>query len=204
MKKKVSDLTPAEWQKAFPIVVEPYNPHWKDWYEAEMALILGAVDAGDVARINHIGSTAVEGLRAKPIVDILLEVDGCCHITRLIETLQSIGYGTEILTRREDPMRLLLGKGMTAEGFAEKAFLLHVRYIGNWGELYFRDLLRADADVRDAYSNLKTSILAGIADGTIERMPGGQPNGYSQAKLSFVQQHTDAAKAAYADRYKPQ
>lgn len=203
MKKKVSDLTPEEWQQTFPIILEAYNPCYQDWYEQEKALILGTIDAQEVARINHIGSSAVAGLVAKPILDILLEVDGCCNLTRLVEALQAIDYGTEILTRRDDPLRLLLGKGMSTHGYADRVFLLHVRYIGDWGELYFRDLLLDDPQVRAAYGALKESILADIESGILERMPNGQPNGYSQAKLAFVQAHTAAARLAYRGKYKP-
>ena len=137
MKKKVSELTAEEFQKTFPITLEEHNPDYADWYEAERQRILRAVDRQDVVRINHIGSTAVEGLVAKPIVDILLEMDGCCNVTRLLERLRDIGFGVEISTRRDDPLRLLLGKGMSCDGYADKVYLLHVRYAGNWSELYF-------------------------------------------------------------------
>lgn len=202
MKKRVSELTPAQWQQTFPIILEAHNPCYGDWYEAEKARILGAVNAQDVARINHIGSSAVKGLLAKPIIDILLEVDGRCDMTKLVADLGTLDYGTEILTRSEDPLRLLLGKGMSVAGYAKRVYLLHVRYIGDWDELYFRDLLRDDAAVRDAYGALKAGILEGIEKGEIERMPQGRPNGYSQAKLAFVREYTDVARAAYAGRYR--
>lgn len=203
MTKKVSELTPAEWQRTFPIIVEEHNACYRGWYEAERERILNAVCVHDVARINHIGSTAVEGLSAKPIIDILLEMDGCCDVTGLLDGLRTIGYGIEILTRSDDPVRLLLGKGMSADGYAERVYLLHVRYIGDWGELYFRDLLRANAAVRAEYGALKAKILDDIEKGIIERMPGGKPNGYSQAKVAFVQKYTDAARLEYAGRYRP-
>lgn len=95
-------------------------------YESEKKNILNAVKAQDIARINHIGSSAVKGLIVKPTIDILLEIDGCCDVTKLVYDLKVIGYGDEILTRTDDPMRLLLGKGYSSDGYAEKVYHLHV------------------------------------------------------------------------------
>ena len=203
MKKKVSELSTDEWQKTFPIILKEYNANYKDWYEIEKQNILNAVNAEDIARINHIGSSAVEGLIAKPIIDILLEIDGCCNVTRLVDELKIIGYGVELFNRNDDPMRLLLGKGFSSDGYAEKVCLLHVRYLGNWGELYFRDFLIANPDVATEYVKLKLNIIKDIEKGLIERMPNGVPNGYSQAKLEFVKKYTNSAKQEFHDRYKP-
>jgi len=203
MKKRISELSAEEWQKVFPIVLEAHNPSCKNWYENERQNILNAVKAEDVVRINHIGSSAVEGLIAKPMIDILLEIDGCCNVTKLVEDLNAIGFGDEIFTRRDDPMRLLLGKGFSSDGYAGKVYLLHVRYLGDWDELYFRDFLIANSDVAAEYGNLKINILKDIESGIIERMPNGNPNGYSEAKVEFVKKYSNIAKQEFHDRYKP-
>ncbi len=203
MKKHVSELTAEEFQKTFPITLEAHNPRYKEWYEAEKASILSVVDERDVARINHIGSSAVENLVAKPVVDILLEIDGCCQVEKLQEKLKTIGYGVEIATRAENPFRLLLAKGMTCDGFASRVYLLHVRYLGDWNELYFRDYLLAHPEVAEEYGQLKTQILRDIESGKIQRMPNGQPNGYSQAKFAFVERVSALAKQEFAGRYRP-
>jgi len=203
MKKKVSELSIDEWKKTFPIILKEYNANYKDWYESEKQNILNAVKVEDIARINHIGSSAVEGLIAKPIIDILLEIDGCCNVTKLIDDLKVIGYGEEIFSRNDDPMRLLLGKGFSSDGYAEKVCLLHVRYLGNWDELYFRDFLIANTEVVTEYGKLKLNILEDIEKGIIERMPNGQPNGYSVAKFAFVEKYSKVAKQEFQNKYKP-
>lgn len=200
---KVSELSNEAFQKTFPIHLLPYNPAYAAWYETEKARILRVVKAEDVVRVNHIGSTAVEGLVAKPMIDILLEIDGRCHVTSLVDSLKTIGYGEAIFTQKDDPLRLLLGKGFTIDGYAERVFMLHVRYHGDWDELYFRDYLIEHPDAAREYGELKLKILRDIEAGVIERMPNGVPNGYSQAKLAFVQEITRLAKQAYCDRYRP-
>jgi GrpB-like predicted nucleotidyltransferase (UPF0157 family) len=142
-------------------------------------------------------------LIAKPTIDILLEIDGCCNVTKLIDDLKVIGYGDEIFTRNDDPMRLMLGKGYSSDGYAEKVYHLHVRYLGNWDELYFRDFLIANPDVATEYGKLKLNIIKDIEKGLIERMPNGIPNGYSQAKLVFVEKYSKSAKREFQNRYNP-
>jgi GrpB-like predicted nucleotidyltransferase (UPF0157 family) len=203
MNKKVSELSIDEFKKTFPIILKEYNPSYKDWYESEKQNILNALNAQDIARMNHIGSSAIEGLIAKPTIDILLEIDGCCNVTKLIEDLKAIGYGTEIFTRNEDPMRLLLGKGYSTDGYAERVYHLHIRYLGDWDELYFRDFLMENTEVATEYGKLKLNIINDIEKGIIQRVPNGVPNGYSQAKLTFVKKYSDEAKQKFQNRYKP-
>lgn len=203
MEKRVSELSFEEFKKTFPIILKEHNPDYRVWYEQEKEVIVNTVKADDIARISHIGSTVIDGLTAKPTIDILLEVDGCCNISELLGELKKIGYGEEIFSRSDDPMRLLLGKGYSLDGYAEKVFHLHVRYMGNWDELYFRDYLIANPDVAAEYGNLKVDILKDIESGLIERIQNGKRNGYSQAKLSFVEKYSKLAKEEYCNRYKP-
>ena len=201
MKKHVSELTPEEFQKVFPITLKDYNPQYQKMYQQAAMTIRNIIDDQWIVRINHIGSSAIPGLIAKPVVDILMEVDGTCRITELLEKLQTIGFGTEICNRSENPFRMLLSKGMTCEGFAQEVFLLHVRYAGDWDELYFRDYLFEHPDTAKEYGELKEQILKEINEGKIERMPNGRPNGYSNAKLAFVKKISAEAREMYRGRY---
>ena len=201
--KKVSDLTPEEFLKTFPITLKPHDPAYALWYEEEKRRIIETVGEENTARMNHIGSSAVPGLTAKPIVDMLLEIDGTCHVEALLEKLRAIGYGEEVLTRKTDPFRVLAVRGMSCKGFADRVFFLHIRYLGDWDELYFRDYLIAHPETAKAYGDLKVRILRDIEEGRLERMPGGQPNGYSMAKLEFVKEVSRKAKAEFGGRYRP-
>ena len=199
--KKISDLSMDEFKKVFPIIVKEHNPDYKKWYENETQNIMAVVRPDDIVRINHIGSTAIEGLLAKPTIDILLEIDGGCLVSKLVENLKTIGYGIEIFERSDDPFRLLLGKGYSVDGYAEKVFHLHVRYFGDWNELYFRDYLLAHPETAAEYGKLKLGILDGIEKGVIERIPNGKRVGYSAAKEDFVTRHTSRAKTEFQGRY---
>ena len=201
MKKHVSELSPEEFQQTFPITLEDVIPAYAGWYEEEKAAIINALGEKNIVRINHIGSSAVPNIKAKPIVDILLELDGACHPDDVIVALKAIGFGTEICIKKENPFEYLLAKGMTVDGFDKKVFLLHVRYAGDWNELYFRDYLLEHPDAAFAYSRLKEQILDDIRNGKIERLPNGKPNGYSNAKLEYVDEMTRKARKQYGGRY---
>lgn len=91
---KLDDLPIEEIGKLFPIHITPYNPDWKILYEEEKSLIAGVLGKGLLFNIEHIGSTSVEGLAAKPTIDILVEVadlnDGLKQT--LVQKLIQAGY----------------------------------------------------------------------------------------------------------------
>ena len=70
--KPLSEMTLEELWELFPIVLSEHNPEWKNWFREEKELLL-RVFGSNHEKIRHIGSTAVEGLLAKPTIDILLE-----------------------------------------------------------------------------------------------------------------------------------
>ncbi|TWH51889.1 GrpB family protein [Sporomusa sp. KB1] len=141
MKKDLSAMSLKELWELFPIILKEYNPQYKEWYKIEERQLFNCINNVYIKRINHIGSSAVEGMISKPTVDILLELENNCHITNLIETLKTNGW---ILMSSEygPDLRLVFNKGYTTDGFAEKVYHLHVRYLGDWDELYFRDYLK--------------------------------------------------------------
>ena len=203
MKQHVSELTPEEFQKAFPIELKDVIPEYAEWYEEAKSAILNVTGSCDVVRINHIGSSAIPDIKAKPMIDILMEIRNNCDVDKLVDSLKTIGFGTEVAMRKDNPFEYLLAKGMTVRGFEEKVYLLHIRYLGDWSELYFRDYLLDNPDIAKEYSDLKEQILDDIQSGKIERMPKGQPNGYSMAKLDCVKRISEEARLAYPNRFNP-
>lgn len=82
-----------------PILICDYDPEWPEKYAALAALIRSAI-GGLVISLNHVGSTAVPGLTAKPIIDINLEVSNPADETRYLPQLKAIGY--ELAVREPD------------------------------------------------------------------------------------------------------
>ena len=87
--KPLSEMTLEELWQLFPIVLSEHAPDWKQYYEEEKAL-LEKTFGRLLVRIEHIGSTAVEGLIAKPTVDILLEADPSASPEAVRQTAETI------------------------------------------------------------------------------------------------------------------
>ncbi|WP_304246548.1 GrpB family protein [Parabacteroides gordonii] len=91
-KKDLNEMSNEELWLLFPIILSPHNPEWPRRYETEKELLIKTIGAENIVRINHIGSTAVPGLTAKPTIDILLEIQQETDPVRLIPTIESAGY----------------------------------------------------------------------------------------------------------------
>ncbi|AFA50071.1 putative glutamate-rich protein GrpB [Acetobacterium woodii DSM 1030] len=175
----------------FPIILKEHNPKYKEWYEIEKRQLLSSINNQDIKRINHIGSSAVEGLIAKPTIDILLEVDSTCELTELIKTLNKNSWNL-MSSEFQPDLRLALNKGYLLEGFAEKVYHLHVRHLGDWDELYFRDYLLDHPDIAAQYGILKLRLGKEYEHNR---------DGYTEAKSEFIMKYTKKAKVEYAGRY---
>ena len=121
-----------------------------------------------------------------------MEVDGGCDISRLVTGLKAIGWG--LMKKETAPMKISFNKGYTPDGFADKVYHLHVRYCGNWDELYFRDYLIEHSDVANEYGELKLRLLKDFEHNRDE---------YTEAKSEFVLKYSEIAKRKFQERYKP-
>ena len=165
------------------IVVSDYDPAWPDWFATVHGHLWPAVE-GVALRIDHVGSTAVPGLAAKPIIDMDIVVASEDDVPPVIERLATIGYrwrgdlgvpGREALKATGDhglpPHHLYV----VVEN--NKAHLDH------W---LLRDLLRTDAESRARYAALKKRNAA-RADGDMDL--------YVAAKAAFVAELLTRARA---------
>ncbi len=139
-------------------------------------------------KISHIGSTAINSIWAKPIIDILVEIPASLPMDKVKELLIQNGY----ICMSEQQNRSSLNRGYTSEGFAEKVFHLHLRYEGDNDELYFRDYLNDNPLLAKQYEELKLSLWKKFEH---------DRDGYTLAKTSFVAEQTDKAKKYYGHRY---
>ncbi len=173
MKKKLSEMTLEELWQLFPIILTEHQDCWKTWYEEERNAIERILENGAIKRISHIGSTAIEGIWAKPIVDMLLEVDDRQTMQTVAQRLVENGY---ICMNRGDS-RVSLNKGYTEDGFAERVFHLHLRLTGDCDEILFRDYLIRNPQEAAAYERLKFDLWKRYEH---------DRDGYTSAKTAFV------------------
>jgi GrpB-like predicted nucleotidyltransferase (UPF0157 family) len=131
-----------------PIVLVASDPAWPFRFEEEAARICAAL--GDDVRVEHVGSTAVPGLIAKPIVDIQVSVADVEDEAAYVGALEAAGY---VLRVREPGHRMLRTPALDVH--------VHVCAVGSDWEarhLAFRDRLRADEVARDRYAAVKREL----------------------------------------------
>lgn len=179
MSKKLSEMTLEELWQLFPIYLTEHKPYWKDWYAEEVSTLKTILPSG--LEYHHIGSTAVSGIWAKPIIDILIVANKNANLNSLAHLLQNNGY----IVMSMSYTRISLNKGYTEGGFAEKVFHLHLRHSGDADEIYFRDYLIAHPDVAKQYEQLKLRLWKEFEH---------DRDGYTAAKTEFVKRYTDLAK----------
>ena len=88
--KKLSDMTLEELWELFPIFLTKPQSCWAEWYEEEKKEIEKLAQC--LVKIHHIGSTAIQGIWAKPIIDILVEVENYSEMKNLACLMEKNGY----------------------------------------------------------------------------------------------------------------
>lgn len=182
MQKKLSEMTLQELWQLFPIILTAPDPRWKAWYAQEETLLRSTLPVEFAVRIHHIGSTAIPGIQAKPIVDILVEAAPDAALADADEALARAGY--RCMARGE--AKRSYNKGYTESGFAEKVFHLHLTHSGGQPEVVFRDYLITHPDDAKAYEALKLALWKPFEH---------DRDGYTAAKTAFVQDILQKARA---------
>lgn len=145
------------------IVIEDYSPHWKLEFE-QMSKVF-ADRLGNLAMsIEHVGSTAVPGLCAKPVIDIDIVVDSVSRLNKIIPSLVGLGY--QYMGEVAIPDRFVFRPSSIAvpNDGSERLWLKHHLYCCIKGSaalrnhLLLRDALRNDELLMNAYGSLKRSL----------------------------------------------
>ena len=162
-----------------PIVIVDYDPDWPRRFERERAAILRV--AGDVAvDVQHVGSTSVPGLAAKPCVDMALGVRGIEEGRRATDALAGIGYAMRADEDQVADWKVFYKREPASSGVGADTYHLHMVPHGGarWrAYLAFRDHLRAHPDAAREYERLKRENA---------RTYGGDRLGYNEAKSEFI------------------
>ncbi len=188
MGKKLSEMNLEELWQLFPIFLTEHQTCWTEWYADEKLILQNILPQHQIKRISHIGSTAVDTIWAKPIIDILVEVSAGCDLKNIKDLLVKNGY----LCMSQSEKRISLNKGYTDNGFAEKVYHLHLRYDGDNDELYFKDYLKAHTKIAHEYEKIKIELWKKYEHNR---------DGYTNAKGDFVTKYTQEAKKLYENRY---
>jgi GrpB-like predicted nucleotidyltransferase (UPF0157 family) len=144
----VGDLEPL----AGPIVIEDYDPQWPARFEAHAARIRRAL--GEVAlRVEHVGSTAVPGLPAKPVIDVLVVVADAADEDRYREPMEAAGYTLRIREPDWYEHRVFRGRDAAANVHVLPAGCPEIERM-----LTFRDRLRTSRTDRDRYADAKRRL----------------------------------------------
>lgn len=154
--------------------LEEYNPEWADLFEQEKKLLLETF--GDrIIAVEHIGSTAIPGIPAKPIIDINVAIPSLDDIDDFITELEKLGY--EYIPERRFSDRQFFPKG-PSEKRTHHLNLVEITSETGWkNQLLFRDYLRTHSDIRDEYATLKRELAEKYAENRDE---------YTERKSDFV------------------
>ena len=172
----VNTPTPVDGQ----VVLVAYDPTWIQMYEAEAAIIRRALGAKALL-VEHIGSTAVPGLIAKPCIDILLAVADSADEAAYVPQLDAAGFVLRMRHPEWNEHRVFKSERINVN--------LHVWSMGSAEierHLAFRDWLRTHPDDRDAYADAKRRIAAGHI---------GTMSDYAEMKTGIVAQITTRMQA---------
>jgi GrpB-like predicted nucleotidyltransferase (UPF0157 family) len=174
------EVADAIWEDIHEAVeIADYDPAWPGEFETERARIAAAL--GDLAlEIHHVGSTAIPGIDAKPIIDTMVVVRHLDDAVACIAPLQGLGYAFIDYPGNTDRRFFRKGKPRTHH--------LHIVEAGSRSlteHLAFRDVLRADAGLRREYQALKHALRAKYKHDRAA---------YSECKGAFVKKVLDGRR----------
>ena len=164
------------------IEVVDYNPEWERMFRAE-ATAIKAILGKNCVTVQHIGSTAVKGLRAKPIIDIMPVVKDISLVDAHNAEFEALGY--ECMGENGIP-----GRRFYQKGGDQRTHHIHIFEQKNTVEvsrhIAVRDYLRAHKDVANEYAALKTKLAAEFTYDS---------DGYCNGKDAFVKDMEQKALA---------
>ena len=176
------------------IRIVDYDPRWPELFRVERKRVLDATGSR-LVELEHIGSTAVPGLCAKPIVDSIAGVRHLTDAERCIPLLLDLGYGdppeTEsvIPERHSEPGRTGPGDFFLVRFTEEAGYHLHIVELTSdfWRRsLLFPEYLRTHPQTAAAYGELKRELAGRL---------GEDREGYTEAKTDFIQDVVKRARS---------
>lgn len=155
------------------VKIVQYDPSWTEYFQKKKKELLKVLDGGNLVSIEHVGSTSIPALPAKPIVDISVVVRNLKQAKKLIPKLEAFGYRFKT---EDGPRRLFFAAGPEAKRTAH----LHIAQLGSeYADeiLAFRDHLLKDPALVHKYERLKVKLANSYPENRQE---------YTKAKEQFI------------------
>lgn len=151
------------------VVVVPYDPEWRCAFDAEAGRLAEAL-SGVMVRLHHIGSTAIPGIAAKPIIDLLMEVVDLAALDEQTAAIEALGY--EAMGEYRIARRRYFRKN---DATGTRTHQVHAFQSGDnevERHLAFRDYMMAHPAAARAYGELKRRLARAYPDDIEAYMDG--------------------------------
>jgi GrpB-like predicted nucleotidyltransferase (UPF0157 family) len=161
----------AEFNENETFDLAEYDPAWPSIFESESEL-LTKVFGDDLIDIQHIGSTSIPGLRAKPIIDLLAAVESFAPVEQYVRLLAPLSYHHH--AHPDEDERIFFWKGVP------RTHHLHIVEYATWEHqrhIIFRDYLRAHPEIAQWYEQIKRELWIAFR--------GNRP-AYTKGKTAFI------------------
>ncbi len=183
LKQRIAEVTREK------IDIVPYNSKWPDLFKKEKKYLLNKLPRDIVKRIEHFGSTAVPGLSAKPIIDILVEVSSLEETKKqIVPLLKSESYEYFWRPEFDKPPRYAWFIKRNSKG--NRTHHIHMVEANSklWDRLYFRDYLIEFPKEAKKYEKLKIDLSKKFENNRIN---------YTKAKTEFIVSVTNKSQQYY-------
>jgi GrpB-like predicted nucleotidyltransferase (UPF0157 family) len=174
------------------VSVVPYDPQWTVMFQKEKMHLLSCLPKTLIKRIEHFGSTAVPGLAAKPIVDMLVEVSSLDKTREIIPPiLEAQGYDYFWRPTWGDDTPPFYAWFIKRNSQGHRTHHIHMveAHFEHWGRLLFKDYLIDHPQVAREYAVLKQRLSDVYKNDRVE---------YTKAKTDFIERITKIAEDQYS------
>jgi L-amino acid N-acyltransferase YncA/GrpB-like predicted nucleotidyltransferase (UPF0157 family) len=173
------------------VVIIPYQPFWPKIFEEEKEHLISCLPQNIVKRIEHFGSTAIPGLSAKPIIDILVEVTSLEETKKIIvPILTAQGYDYFWRPTHGDDGPPFYAWFIKRDVHGNRTHHIHMveNEFEHWDRLFFRDYLIDHPHLVNEYQQLKLHVAENFPNDRVA---------YTDAKSKFIEKITLLAKVHY-------
>jgi len=170
------------------VAIVPYNPDWPRLFDEEKRHLLSCLPNELIRRIEHFGSTAVPGLAAKPIIDMLVEVTSLEETKMtIVPILEAQGYDYFWRPTAGDDVPPFYAWFIKRDSIGNRTHHIHMveKDFEHWERLLFRDYLIEHPEIAKQYEALKLRLVNEYPNDRVA---------YTQGKTDFIVKVTQIAK----------